>query len=140
MPVINPYLNFDGTAREAMEFYREVFGGEPLQFMTFGDTGPEGKFTEEEKKRIMHVSLKIGGNMLMASDIAPSFGQVLNKGNYNYISVSADSREDADKYFSKLSEGGTIEIPMEDMFWGDYFGSFIDKYGIPWMISYANPQ
>lgn len=139
MPAINPYLNFDGNTREAMEYYHSIFGGEAPHFMTFGDSDPEGKVSADEKDRIMHTSIKIGENTLMASDTSPSYGNKLQMGNNVYISVNADSREDADKYFNQLSQGGEIEMPMEDMFWGDYFGSTKDKFGVMWMISYTNP-
>jgi len=96
---------------------------------------------EDEKNRAMHVALPIGnGQFLMASDCLPSAGHVLNVGNNNYISVSPDSREEADRIFNGLSAGGTIEMPMADMFWGDYFGSFVDKFGVSWLINYTNHQ
>ena len=86
----------------------------------------------------MHVSLPINENLiLMASDCVPSFGHVLTKGNNMYISVSPDSREEAERLFNGLSAGGVIEMPLEDQFWGDYFGSFKDKYGICWMINFG---
>lgn len=72
----------------------------------------------------------------MGSDIMPSMGHVLNKGNHMYISLHPDSREEADRIFNGLSPDGEIEMPMEDQFWGDYFGSFFDKYGIGWMINF----
>jgi PhnB protein len=135
---INPYLNFDGNAEEAFRFYQSVFGGE-LSIQKMGTApGMEG-LSDEEKNLAMHVSIPIGdGQFLMASDCIKSQGHVLTQGNSNYISVSPDSREEAERIFNGLSEGGKIEMPLEDMFWGDYFGSFQDKYGIFWMINYAN--
>ncbi|SMC59758.1 VOC family protein [Moheibacter sediminis] len=136
---LNPYLNFDGNAEEAFKFYQSVFGGE--LFVQKMDSVPRMEIPENEKDRAMHVSLPIGKDQhLMASDCLPSAGHVLNVGNNNYISVSPDSREEADKIFNGLSAGGKIEMPMEDMFWGDYFGSFTDKFGVCWMINCANPQ
>ena len=76
----------------------------------------------------------------MASDCLPSQGHVLRQGNNNYISITTDTKEEADKFFNGLSAGGTIEMPMADMFWGDYFGSFVDKFGVCWMVSYANQK
>lgn len=136
---LNPYLNFDGNAEEAFRFYQSVFGGE-LFIQKMGSV-PDFEVPEEEKDRAMHVGLPIGnGQFLMASDCLPSQGHVLKQGNNNYISVSTDSREDADRIFNGLSAGGTIEMPMADMFWGDYFGSFVDKFGVCWMVSFANQK
>lgn len=100
--------------------------------------GTEG-LSEEEKNRVMHIALRVGNDLLMASDIIPSMGHKLIVGNNNYISLFPDSREDADRIFNALSEGGVVEMPMEDQFWGDYFGSFVDKFGVNWMINY-NPE
>lgn len=134
----NPYLNFDGNAEEAFRFYQFVFGGE-LFVQRMGDAPGGENLPENEKNRAMHVGLPVGKDQfLMASDCLPSQGQVLNQGNNNYISISTDSREESDKLFNGLSAGGAIEMPMADMFWGDYFGSFVDKFGICWMINYSN--
>lgn len=135
--ILNPYLNFDGNAEEAFRFYQSVLGGE-LAVQKMGDVPGNENLSEEEKGRAMHVSIPIGqGQFLMASDCLPSAGHVLKVGNNNYISLSADSREEAKRIFDGLSAGGTIEMPMEDMFWGDYFGSFSDKFGVNWMISHT---
>jgi len=97
--------------------------------------------SEEERGYAMHVSLPIGdGQFLMASDCIESMGQHLKPGNNNYISIQTDSREQADQLFKGLSEGGQVEMPLEDMFWGDYFGSFTDKFGVCWMINFTNPK
>lgn len=137
---LNPYLNFDGNAEEAFRFYQSVFGGELFVQKMSQAPGIEN-LSEDEKNRAMHVGLPIGnGQFLMASDCLPSQGHVLKQGNNNYISITTDSKEEADRIFNGLSAGGTIEMPMEDMFWGDYFGSFIDKFGVCWMVSFANPQ
>ncbi|WP_276483696.1 VOC family protein [Paraflavitalea pollutisoli] len=136
--VVNPYLNFDGNAEEAFRFYQSVFGGE-LSVQKMGQAPGTEQMSESEKNRAMHVSLPIGnGQCLMASDCVPSAGHVLTVGNNNYISLSPDSREEADRIFNGLTPGGQIEMPMADMFWGDYFGSFADKYGVRWMINYSN--
>ncbi|MDY0101492.1 MAG: VOC family protein [Lentimicrobium sp.] len=137
---INPYLNFDGQAEDAFNFYKSVFGGEFTGKMKMNETPGGNELPEEEQNRIMHISLPIGKDtLLMASDIIPSMGQILKKGNNNYISIHPESRKEADKLFKGLSAGGEIEMPMEDQFWGDYFGSFIDKFGIGWMINF-NPE
>ena len=92
---------------------------------------------EDEKNRVMHIALPIGKDLLMASDIVPSMGHKLNQGNGNYISIFPESREEADRIFNGLSAGGEVEMPMADQFWGDYFGSFKDKYGVYWMVNFS---
>lgn len=137
---LNPYLNFGGNAEEAFRFYQSVFGGE-LFVQKMSDVPGTENLSENEKNYAMHVSIPIGdGQFLMASDCLDSRGQKLNIGNNNYISVTPDSREEADRIFNGLSAGGEIEMPMEDMFWGDYFGSFTDKFGVKWMINYNNQK
>ncbi|EKF54742.1 glyoxalase/bleomycin resistance protein/dioxygenase [Galbibacter marinus] len=134
---VNMYLNFDGNAEEAFNFYKSVFGGEFSFMMRFSDA-PEGdKIPKEEQNRLMHISLPLGGDsVLMASDIMPSSGHTLERGNMNYISLHTESREEADRLFNGLSKGGSVEMPMEDQFWGDYFGCFVDKFGIHWMVNH----
>lgn len=138
---LNPYLNFDGTCEEAFNFYKDVFKTEFNQYgmMKMGDIpGEEGYSTPEEyKDRVMHVGIDIGGQVLMGSDTMPDMGMPYVKGTNAYISIHPDSREEADRLFSELSEGGEIESPMQDQFWGDYWGSFVDRFGIPWMINYT---
>lgn len=136
MPKVNPYLNFDGNAEEAFTFYKSVFGGEFHSVHRMDSVPNAGEIPENERNRIMHIALQVGNDLLMASDIMPSMGQTLTVGNNNYISIFPDSREQADEYFNGLSVGGVIEMPMEDQFWGDYFGAFQDRYGVNWMINY----
>ena len=131
---LNPYLNFDGNAEEAFKFYQSVFGGETFLQRMSAAPGTES-LPEDEKNRVMHVSIAIGdGQFLMASDTMPSMGHKLTVGNNNYISITPDSREEADRLFNGLSAGGKVEMPMADMFWGDYFGSFTDKFGVQLII------
>src|SRR5690606_18116044 len=120
--ILNPYLNFDGNAEEAFRFYHTIFGGE--FFIQKMDQAPGTEnLSENEKNRAMHVAISIGENQyLMASDFLPSQGHVLTQGNNNYISITTDSRDEADRLFNGLSAGGKVEMPMEHMFWGDYFG------------------
>lgn len=135
---LNPYLNFNGNAIEAFKFYQSVFGGE-MNVMKMDSAPGLDHLTAEEKEMALHVSIPIGnGQLLMASDCLESLGQTLQMGNNNYISLSPDSREEADRIFNELSAGGAVEMPMEDMFWGDYFGSFKDKFGVCWMINFEN--
>jgi len=134
---VNPYLNFDGNAEEAFNFYKSVFGGDFIANMKMGDAPDMEKLPKEERMRTMHISLPLSEDtILMASDTVPSMGHTLKQGNNNYISIHPTSKEEADRLFNGLSKDGTIEMPMEMQFWGDYFGSFIDKFGIYWMINY----
>lgn len=138
---VHPYLNFDGQAEEAFNFYRSVFGGEFTANMKMTEAPGSEELPEAEKNRTMHISLPIGKDtILMASDILPSAGHKLVRGNNLYISLSPDTREEADRLFNGLSKGGEIEMPMEDQFWGDYFGSFTDRFGIRWMVNCPSQQ
>ena len=136
MAKLNPYLNFDSTCEEAFNFYKTVFGGEfKGGIFRMGDM--EGiEVPEEERDLVMHVSLPIGNDILMGSDVGSEQRQYFKSGNNNYISIFPETREEADRLFSELSRGGEVEMPMEDQFWGDYFGSFKDRFGIYWMINY----
>jgi PhnB protein len=141
MVSVNPYLNFAGNTEDAFNFYKSVFGGEFMTIMRFKDT-PEGeKVSAEDAEKIMHVALPIGnGTILMATDALESFGQKVNMGNNFYLTIHTESRDEADQLFNKLSEGGKVEMPMADMFWGDYYGSFADKFGLQWMVSFPAQQ
>ncbi|THU37086.1 VOC family protein [Niastella caeni] len=135
MPALNPYLNFNGNAEEAFNFYRSVFGGEFLVVSRFKDMPAEYKASEKEDNLIMHISLPIaGGNYLMGSDVPSSMPKAVTGNNIN-ISLHPDTREEADRLFKGLSAGGNVVMPMADAFWGAYFGMFIDKFGISWMIN-----
>jgi PhnB protein len=137
---INPYLNFNGNAEEAFRFYQTVFGGE-LTLQKMSTLPIADGLSETEKNLTMHVSIPIGdGQHLMASDCLESQGQILHLGNNNYIALSSDSRAEADRIFNALSVDGLIEMPMADMFWGDYFGSFKDKFDVYWMVIYSDPN
>lgn len=136
MATLNPYLNFPGTTEEAFNFYKSVFGGEFLAVQRFKDTPEGAKLSPKEQEKIMHISLPVKGNVLMATDAMESMGHKIIKGNDFHLSLSADSKEEADKLFNGLSAGGEIEMPLQDSFWGAYFGMFKDKFGIQWMINY----
>ena len=136
---LNTYLTFDGNCREAFEFYRSVFGGEFADFQTFGDGPPDMPVSEEEKGRVMHVSLPIGGSVLMGSD-SSSFGPPLAVGNNFSLSIEVTSREQCDELFAKLSAGGSVIMPLQEMFWGAYFGQWTDRFGINWMVNYTLPK
>ena len=137
---LNTYLFFDGNCREAFEFYRSVFGGEYQVLQTFGDGPPDLQVAEEEKDRIMHVSLPVGSSVLMGSDSASGFGPPPAQGTNFAISITAESREHCDEVFAKLSAGGTVQMPMQETFWGSYFGNWTDRFGVAWMISYDLPH
>lgn len=141
MKTINPYLNFPGDTEEAFNFYRSVFGGEFVGLTRFKDTSDGSKLTGEEKEKIMHISLPVGkGNVLMATDAIESMGHKVSAGNNFHLSVETDSKEEADKIFKGLSNGGKATMPMQDTFWNSYFGMLTDKFGIQWMISYTKNQ
>ena len=138
---LHTYLNFPGNAEEAFEFYRSVFGGEFASVVRFKDMPMEGaSIPKQDEDKLMHIGLPIGdGQMLMATDILASLGQELTQGNNAYISIHPDSREEADRLFNALSAGGDVEMPIGDQPWGDYYGSFTDKFGVRWMINYGQP-
>ncbi len=137
MALINPHINFNGNAEEAFTFYKSVFGGEFSRIVRFKDlAGPEFPVADKEADKIMHIALPIGNNVLMANDVPEILGTVNEQENRSKISVSADSKAEADKLFNGLSAGGTVEMPIEDSPWGTYFAMFRDKYGIEWMVEY----
>ena len=137
MAKINPYLNFDGNAEEAFNFYKSVFGGEFSNVQKFKDMPGSEKMSAEDANKIMHIALPLSdGYILMASDTLESMGHKLKVGNNVYINLSPDSEEEADRLFNGLSAGGKVEMALEKTFWGAYFGSFADKYGVQWMINY----
>ena len=137
MPQINPHINFNGNAEEAFTFYKSVFGGEFAIVMRFKDlSSPEFPISEKEANKIMHIALPVGKNVLMANDVPESMGRTNENENRSKISISAESKEEADKLFNGLSEGGEIEMTIADSPWGSYFGMFRDKYGIEWMVDF----
>jgi PhnB protein len=132
---LNPYLNFDGDARQAMEFYKDVFGGE-LNVNTFGEFGNEGSPGAD---KIMHAQLETAnGFTLMASDTPP--GMQRNPGDSMAISLSGTDAGELRGYWEKLSDGGTVTMPMEKQMWGDEFGMCTDRFGVPWMVNITQSQ
>jgi PhnB protein len=132
---LNPYLSFPGTAREAMEFYRDVFGGD-LTASTFGELGgPESP----EPDKIMHSQLDTdGGFTLMGSDTPP--GQEHSPGTAYAVSLSGDDEADLRRYWEGLSDGGTVLVPLERQMWGDEFGMCADRFGVQWMVNISLSQ
>ncbi len=136
MAQVNPYLVFNGDCEAAFLLYKSVFGGEFPYMGRFGDMPPaEGQpeLPAEDKNRIMHVSLPIGNTILMGSDSNTQSGAVKMGENVS-ISINVDSREEADSIFNGLAD--VVKMPMTDTFWGAYFGMFVDKFGIHWMINF----
>ncbi|MDI9877337.1 VOC family protein [Flectobacillus rivi] len=138
MALINPYLHYNGNAEEAFNFYKSVFGGEFAMIARFKDLeNPEQPFPEEEANKVMQIALPIGKtNVLMGSDVPNVLGKVNEQENRSKISISAESKEEADHLFNGLSAGGNVEMPIADSPWGSYFGMFRDKYGIEWMVDF----
>lgn len=140
MARVSTYLNFANNTEEAFNFYRSVFGGEFTGgIQRLGEAPlPEGApaMSEADKQLILHIELPIlGGHVLMATDAPESMGFKLNAGNNMHINLEPDSRDETKRIFDALSEGGNISMPLQDMFWGAYFGSCTDKYGINWMVN-----
>lgn len=136
MTAFNPYLNFNGNAEEAFNFYKSVFGGEFATVQRFKDVPQNVKMPNDQDDKILHIALPLGnGTILMGSDI-PDPAMKATFGDNYFISVSTDSENESDNLFSKLSSGGKILMPLDKTFWGAYFGMLKDKFGIQWMISY----
>ncbi|MGV3767031.1 MAG: VOC family protein [Chitinophagaceae bacterium] len=137
MAVLNLHINFNGNAEEAFHFYKSVFGGTFTKIMRFKDiAGPEFPVSEKEAAKIMYIALPIGNNMLIANDVPESMGKTNENEHRSKISISAESKAEADQLFNGLSAGGQIEMPMDNSPWGTYFGMFRDKYGIEWIIDF----
>ncbi len=138
MALINPHINFNGNAEEAFTFYKSVFGGEFARVVRLKDlASAEFPVTEKDENKILHIALPIGkSNVLMGNDVPEFLGKVNEKENRSKISISAESKEEADKLFNGLSADGEIEMPISDSPWGSYFGMFRDKYGIEWMVDF----
>jgi PhnB protein len=139
MKSANPYLNFSGNTEEAFDFYRSVFGGEFLtvfRFRDFGDNNPMG-VPENELDKIAHVALPIGDSMLMATDLLESWPRGLTVGNNFYISLEAETGEEADRVFNALSAGGEVEMALQKTEWAEKYGTCADRFGVQWMMSYT---
>ncbi len=144
MAKVNPYLHFLGNTEEVFNFYKSVFGGEFAMVMRYGDmSGQEGSenMSDEDKKKIMHIALPISdGHVLMGTDAVGEYAESAIFGTNISLSVSADSKEEAEKVFKGLAEGGEVTMPLGDTFWGAYFGMLKDKYDIQWMVNYDYPK
>lgn len=146
MATVSTYLNFPRSTEEAFNYYKSVFGTEFVGdgIMRFKDIPPSEEFPplpEADKDLVMHVALPIlGGHHLMGTDAPESMGFKVNFGNNIYISLSPDTREETRRLFKALSDGGVVEQELKDMFWGDYYGSCKDKFGVEWMFNCAEKE
>jgi len=143
MTTVNVYFTFNGNCEEAFIFYRSVFGGDFPYLGRYKDMPGEGgkKIEGKDGERIMHVSLPISKEtMLMGSDTGGEGASSFSQGNNFSISINTDTKEEADRLFNGLSSGGSVTMPMNKTFWGDYFGMLTDKFGINWMLSFREPQ
>jgi PhnB protein len=132
---LNPYISFTDNARQAMEFYRDVFGG-TLSLNTFGEFGTEDSAIAD---KIMHGMLETdSGFTLMGADTPP--GVEHSPGNNIAVSLSGDDADELRGYWEKLSDGGSVSVPLEKQMWGDEFGMCVDRFGIPWMVNIGQPQ
>lgn len=144
MASTSTYLNFSNYTEEAFNFYKSVFGGEfrGPGFFRFGDVPPMPNapaMSDELKKLVMHVELEIlGGHVLMGTDAPEEMGFTINKGNNVHIMLQPDSKEETKALFDKLKVEGNVTQELQDMFWGDYYGACIDKYGVSWMFNCSN--
>ena len=134
-PTLTPYLNFNGNGIEAMKFYQSILGGE-LTVQTYGDSGMAQ--SSEHENRLMHAHLSNDSLSFMASDGPPNRESVF--GDNVHMSIVGSDREKLTEFFNKLSEGGTVDMPLEKQFWGDVFGMLTDKFGIHWMINISSSE
>jgi len=143
MARVSTYLNFPRTTEEAFSFYKSIFGtefsGPVARFRDIPAQPGQPPLPETDKNLVMHVELPIlGGHVLMGTDAPESMGFTVTAGNNVYINLEPDTRGETDRLFKALAAGGTVEMPLQEMFWGGYFGSLADRYGIRWMFNCAN--
>lgn len=143
MARVSTYLNFNGNTEQAFEFYRSVFGGEFAggihRFKDIPATPGQPPMPADTANMVMHVELTLlGSHVLMGTDAPESMGFAVNAGNNVHINLEPDTRAEADRLFAALAAGGKIDTPMQDMFWGAYFGSLTDQFGVHWMVNCAS--
>jgi len=139
---INPYLIFNGKTEEAFNFYKSIFGGEFRPFQRFKDLPEKDRemanFDKKEAEKIVNIGLSVGDSGLMANDTMESMPAKV--GENIFLSLEVDGKEVAEKFFTRLSEGGKIHMALADTFWGAYCGMIKDKFGVGWVVSYAYPK
>ena len=140
MARVSTYLNFAGNTEQAFQFYKAVFGtefnGPIMRFRDAPHDSSQPPMPEELQNMVMHIELPIlAGHVLMGTDCPDSMGMPVIAGNNMHITLEPDSRADTERLFHALSAGGQIEMPLQDMFWGDYFGNFTDQFGVHWMLN-----
>lgn len=145
MSKVSTYLNFSRNTEEAFQFYKSVFGGDFVggihRFSEVPLQQGKPKVADADKNLVMHIALPIiGGHQLMGTDAPESMGFKTVRGNTIYINLEPDTRAETDSLFNALAEGGNVEMPLSDMFWGDYFGSLTDKFGVQWMFNCAEKK
>lgn len=145
MPRVTTYLNFSRSTEEAFRFYRSVFQTEfATPLMRFSDGPPcpgSPPLPDADKQLVMHVALPIlGGHVLMGSDAPESMGFTVNVGNNFYINLEPDTRAETDRLFAALAAGGKVEMALQDMFWGSYWGTVTDRFGVKWMFNCAEKK
>lgn len=142
MATINPYIHFNGNAEEAFSFYKSIFGGNFTRVVRFKDMNFEGAPNfEKEAEKIMHIALPIGTHsILMGSDTPELLGKHNEMETRSKISVNTETKAEANHIFNGLSDGGQVEMPIEDSPWGTYFGMLRDKFGIEWMVEFDPKQ
>lgn len=138
MKTVTPIITFDGNAREAFDFYKSVFGGEFTSVMRYRDMQMTANLPEDELDRIAHVALPLGRDyMIMGGDSLNSFGKPLKAGNNVGITLEPSDAQEADRLYNALSDGGEVEMPLEQTEWAEKFGQCIDRFGIQWVINYT---
>ena len=144
MAKFNTYLNFNGNTEEAFNFYRSIFGGEFAGIMRWKDMPADcggGQLSEDDQDKIMHMALPLGdGQLLMGTDALKNAGGEVTMGTNFHIVIGPESKEEADRFFQALADGGKTTMPMADTFWGAYYGMLTDQFGVQWMINYEQPK
>ncbi len=144
MARVSTYLNFPGQTEEAFQFYRAVFRTEfagPIARFSEAPAHPGHPLSDADKQLVLHIELPIlGGHMLMGTDAVESMGMQVATGNNVHLNLEPDTRDEARRLFDALADGGKVSMPLQDMFWGAYFGSLTDRYGINWMVNCAAAQ
>lgn len=138
MTKVNVYINFNGNTEDAFTFYRSVFGGEFLEIQRF-EENPDLTIAEKEKKKIMHIAYQIGENLVIhGADLLATEDQQKAQGSNFHLLVEPSSREEVDRLFNLLSAGGTVSMPLQETYWGSYYGHCRDRFGIQWRFKIYN--